>query len=255
MGFWCISGVIRCTSDVFCFAQIPKRPYFRDDHKFFQNHHESFYHDQKSFQNNHEWALILHDFIHFYNFSTFYSIWHLTFLVGGIHYLALALLFGSSASLLHLSPACAKIYPSACAKCAKPVCPVSTGVQRANQAASKPAPHFQHFNESQAREIHFFSGRSLARHHVNDYVSLSDGPLTSSRSYSRLHAAVERQKCDKRPGFGGKKLSWTNVITRFFSFVCMTVRSFVLDHLVHHQHHWLALAKSLNRIFWNTTHD
>ena len=124
------------------------------------------------------------------------------------------------------------------------------------QSSSKQAsPAFSTFQREPGPRNSLFSGRSLARHHVNDYVSLSDGPLTSSRSYSRLHAAVERQKCDKRPGFGGKKLSWTNVITRFFSFVRITVRSFVLDHLVHHQHHWLALAKSLNRIFWNTTHD
>ena len=51
--------------------------------------------------------------------------------------------------------------------------------------ASHAFPTFQ-------REIHFFSVRSLARHHVNDYVSLSDGPLTSSSSYSRLHAAVAK---------------------------------------------------------------
>ena len=32
-----------------------------------------------------------------------------------------------------------------------------------------------------------FRPRSLARHRVNDYVSLSDGPLTSSCSYSCMH--------------------------------------------------------------------
>ena len=73
------------------------------------------------------------------------------------------------------------------------------------------------------REFTFF-GPSLARHHVNDYVSLSDGPLTSSRSYSRLHAAVERQKCDKRPGFGGEKNCIGQVKSSFVYFVNITIR-------------------------------
>ena len=75
------------------------------------------------------------------------------------------------ASLLHLSPF-----------------PYAKTVQRANQAA----PSQPRISNISTRNSLFFSVRSLARHHVNDYVSLSDGPLTSSSSYSRLHAAVAK---------------------------------------------------------------